>query len=332
MGGNLFHTLTQKLTRKEFERVKVDFTYFLNQLSNYHIIQPYRFKDTFGDIDIITSHHLDKVQELVFQEFGENILCSLRENTFSFLYENKYQVDIITTRPELFESTVNYYKYGDLGMLLGLMAHGLNLKYGTKGLLYTVKHQHYREDIFLTSEIDKILSLLGFHSPEIEQFKYVGFDTQEDIFKWIYKSKLFHPSFFEISNKNQKVRTRAKKRKMFNLFIQQISGLDYEPLNFIELKQSYLIELFHAFPFLEPQIKYLENKFLQHKKYTEKFNGNVVMKLIPIVGKELGNFMHQFKTYYIEQGYKFKEFVINIEPQVLSNLIIDFYSKHYLNS
>jgi hypothetical protein len=156
------------------------------------IVKSYRHKEDFGDIVPIFAHFRPKK-------------CAVNGNVMSIAYDS-IQIDFIRTPKEYIQTTLDYFAYNDLGNLLGKIARALGFKYGNKGLIYQYKDENKNviEDIQVTANLEDILAVFGLDSERYKQ----GFDTMEDIFKFVASSEFFHPE----------------------LYVPGVSGMDGEPV------------------------------------------------------------------------------------------------------
>ncbi|KAJ7600533.1 hypothetical protein C8J56DRAFT_1073703 [Mycena floridula] len=123
-----------------------------------------------------------------------------------------YQVDVhvCSDKAEL-DNVVLFNSYGDLGMMLGLLAANAGLKLGSKGLKYP--NRPY-EPIFLSQSFDGIFDFFGLSMTK----RRAGFQSKLEIFKWVGSSRLFDPLSFKSSGEGI---TKVKAdRRMYAEFVQ----------------------------------------------------------------------------------------------------------------
>lgn len=195
-------------------------------------VKSYRSKPSHGDLDLVYSVKPEYANEtnVHFTHFVDSHIKSLQEQNLeyknngpvlSFPYDlghNTYlQIDLIRTQPETFELAQCYFNYNDLSNLLGRMTKKLGFKLGHNGLFYIERmDDHIISDIcFSTNYYDALRYL------ELDVTKYKqGFDTLEEIFDYVASSPYFNPEIFLLHNRNHISRTRDKKRKTYQAFLE----------------------------------------------------------------------------------------------------------------
>ncbi|KAI0078251.1 hypothetical protein K474DRAFT_1641867 [Panus rudis PR-1116 ss-1] len=116
-----------------------------------------------------------------FEEMGE-------EDSNAYI-----QVDVRVCEDEAEWDRVYFFSsYGDLGMILGLVARGVGLSYGSSGLrLANPVPIHPPNMVFyLTTSVPDILKFFGWSLDGWER----GFTTQMECFEWVASSPYFDPS------------------------------------------------------------------------------------------------------------------------------------------
>lgn len=233
-------------------------------------------------------------------------------------FETEYfQLDLISTEKKYFDSTYHYYCFNDLGNLLGRTAYALGLRFGQDGLYYRFPyenkfHEYLGKDarLNITNDYFKALELLGFGKIDKETF-YSQFKEKEDVFNFIMNGKNFTPYAFLNTFKNSKAKMRDSKRKVLNDFVANLvnSNLitEYEAYDATEEELPFkredglktLRRFTKEFDF-KPEESYLSqlkklsiklHKKILHKKYNEKMNGEMILKMLnefyPIQYEEL---------------------------------------------
>ncbi|ESK95012.1 hypothetical protein Moror_14017 [Moniliophthora roreri MCA 2997] len=101
-----------------------------------------------------------------------------------------YQVDVhVCNDKEELERIFFFHSYGDLGMILGLLAQNVGLALGTNGLKYP--HPPH-PTIVLSTSYDEIADFFGLDMGRW----HAGFKTHPEIFDWVASSRFFDPSYF----------------------------------------------------------------------------------------------------------------------------------------
>jgi hypothetical protein len=303
MGGNVFTTPDFKSRRvelKEFLRIKEDMINIFNDSGIFLRFGEYvRDKTSFGDLDIIvpnddTEACLELLKRYQYQH-------SRNSNVISFLYHD-FQIDLITVNHMTLNYSVDYYSWNDIHNLIGKLAKKVGFKHGQNGLEYVIRDHTLNSDnrimdtIFLSSDPDVILNILGL---SVQRYKD-GFDTVTDMFEYVSTSPYFSPKFYELTELAAKDRTRDKKRINFQLFLKwcEENTFDLESKIIVQKEDRYLLP-YQWFPWLEDEVKKVYAAKAKHDLIKSKFNGSIVMSLIPeLSGKELGKFIQAFKDQY----------------------------------
>jgi hypothetical protein len=181
---------------------------------------------------------------------------------------------------------------------IGRIARSLNFKFGHDGLWYT-EHldDHYKLDVFVSRDIEKILTFLGY---DYERWSK-GFDTIEDILAYGASSIYFNALYFSLDEQNNVDRVRNKKRKMYQAMLQYIEDNKLPYKSKLNEDQKW----FHA---VRAEIHF-NNDFLtevndhrlaygRHCLFKQLFNGDIVKAITGLEGKELGKVMQATKAAY----------------------------------
>jgi len=333
MGGNIFEG-TRRVSKEEFDTLSMEVVDYVrtNLLVScpedyVHITKSYRSKQSFGDIDvIINSNYLipnyTKVLEEHHPEYVKN------GDAVSFIYKG-VQTDLILISDRYFKSACNYFSYNDLGNFIGVMSKKLGFKYGHKGATLIVRDE--KGEVFLelplTTDIDVILEMLDLD----KEVYHRGFDTLEEIFTFVSKSKYFNPDLYRLDNRNHASRIRDVKRQTYKDFLNWMEGKEFPNAYNYPTKTSlggYMIrEPFYSevilknFPFVFGEIlnKIAENNI--QKEYKSKINGDIIMKITGLSGKELGLFIQKLKTNSVFSSMPIME-VIDMDDELIKELIL----------
>lgn len=320
MGGNALKHLgveTKRLEKQEYTRIVQDISDVL--ASNgfiFHVVQAYRNKETFGDLDTVICHEDTSIFSKFINEVFKPTAIYRNSNTFSFDYQN-FQVDFIIHGREVFNAAVDYYDFSPCGNAVGKLAHQFGLSYGHEGLVYVIREEHVGADSTENSHVLKEV-VLSTDSEEIHTFFDLnhhvwldGFDKEEEIFAWVANSKYFNPNLFSLEAMNHRARVRDKKRADYNRLMKWIDDNkdylpDYQPLS---SKSSYLPWIVAHFPKLKDEMDQCREEYVENQIIKSKFNGHLVSAWTHIDdGQKLG---------YIIKG--FKESVENLRSFLLQN-------------
>jgi hypothetical protein len=271
------------------------------------IIQSYTDKQDFGDIDILVPNTLKSQGTSILQwlnfSFGtpEGIPYFHNNDLLSVGYplkEGCFQVDLIFMSLDHFEFASSYFDFNDLGNLIGRIAHKMGLKFGHEGLLLPIrKGDHYIRELVLTKDFDEAIEFLGFDVSRYHQ----GFETLEDIFKYVTSSTYFNRDLYPLEHCNHKQRIRDRKRKTYMEFIR---WLDNSPqikskIEFPQDKTAWLPLIFSKYPLVKEQYYNTLERVKKKEEASLKFNGQLVMEWTGLSDKELGRIMRSFKAQFL---------------------------------
>jgi len=191
-----------------------------------------------------------------------------------------------------------------LGNLIGRIAHKQGFKYGHNGLWYVLRDpedsSRVIKEIRVTLDIVDSMQFMGY---EPEQYMYYwdfGFNSMEDIFTFVSRNMLFNKDIYLLQSRNHHARVRDKKRKTYMAFLKWCEGRDFEwnynwEIDKDKKRAQFLEYAFLQFPEFKKEYDEALNKHQRSKVAKSKFNGNLVTQLTGLEGKELGQFIAQFK-------------------------------------
>ena len=321
MGGRaLKNTYTRRYERKEFEQISSELlTSLAKDFKKVGMPLFYHKKETFGDVDIVVSMEGCKhnLKDYITDNFKPNEIFH-NGNCWSFDYK-ELQVDFITVSGEHFDSLLNYLNYNDLGNFIGKIAMGFGCRYGQEGLWL----EHYFKDknlgkIYLSKDTKKIFEFL-----DLSYDKYLeGFDTLEEIFIFISKSKYFNWEKVQLENNNKVNRDRDKKRNTYQEFLKWIDeNVRDDAHNYQSHKDKtlYYDMISDYFPEakLEMHIREKEYEYCKDLFIKSKFNGGEIKRRFGLDGKELGDKINAFKNAVkiIFPKETFEQYVINNDSE-----------------
>ena len=322
MGGNALSVPTRRYEKEEYLNILTDIS---TKLFNLNIISEvpawYFNKETFGDLDIlIKSSTIDgDINKIIQKVFQPNEVYN-NSHVKSFDYK-EFQIDFILVSDENWDTSINYFSYNDLGNFIGRISYQMGFRFGDYGLKLVYRHENGGRKFskILSKDARKIYEFLGF-----DYDKYLeGFNDVEDIFEYVVKSKFFNPRIFDFDQLNHQNKTRNKKRKDYELFLQYIKDNPkgklavMTPVDDLDDDDDRVIKFFlHETYIYGEKDMYVEKaeKFFdieltneinrwkaiveQQKKASAIFNGNVVMEHFNLRGKELGEAMKNFNDYF----------------------------------
>ena len=321
MGGNALKDVeTRRYDADEYYRLRCEVEDKLMELfplCRTAVLRAYKNKPTFGDMDILIDSKFlpDHYIEMIDDDFSPRQIFK-NGNCLSFEYK-QFQIDLIITTPDEFNTSRQYYSFNDLGNLLGRVAHSMGLKLGHDGLSFNwrIDTYQFRNKVLLT-EFKDILLVLGYSWSRYSD----GFDDLTDIFEFVVSSPFFNKEIFMLENRNHTSRVRDTKRKTYTQFLEWLETKEDLPAYPKKADKSewlpYLFEKINGFQKLYDGVMVEWNNAVLYKI---KFNGNIVREITGLDGKELGEFMKYTKMYH-PCLYDI-DFVLTADEQTINNII-----------
>ena len=287
-----------------------------------------RQKETHGDLDILigvdenysnpprTYHDLRWVdptslsdKELTTYEYFKQLSGGydphVNSNVISFPYMG-FQVDVTFFPKKDFKSALNYNSWGDLSNLKGRVFHKKGLHLSHIGLSFWIRqgmfdnnitwsdNDHIYEKVVLTRDMKTICELGGF---DYAKWK-AGFDTNEDVYKFVAESRFFKKELFAFENLNSINRIRNAKRTMYKGFVDWLDATnpdEYHKAEFLD-KSTYALIYQEKFPHLRDAISKYYFEYNVSKCLKSKLNGRIVMDVLGIEdGRTVGQIMSAIK-------------------------------------
>lgn len=288
MGGNAIKALGFQPVRLSTEALEILREKVQSELAElgFPHSAPIRYlpnKESHGDLDLLVDSVGRSVPKLS-AEVGRTRNGHVTSIAYVINDQDVFQVDLINKARDMFEAALNYFNYGDIGMMLGQVAAGNRLLLGDKGL-YFKRTINRKDNIFLTRDWEEILPLLGYSYEIFSQ----GFKTQEEIYEFVTSSPFFSPNFLEIGNLKHHRRVRQRKRPTFMKMLEWLKGREFS-------REKLSLEAIHStFPFLQEKIEEAEEREREAARKRSLLNGYYVMSVLPLQGKPLGDFMSFLK-------------------------------------
>jgi hypothetical protein len=333
MGGNaLTNTKTRRYQADEFRRVEAFVVETLrNRFPDRRVraLDSYRSKADFGDLDVmfessnLTVNLVDVVNEL----FSPNQVVKNGPVT-SFNVE-ELQVDLVCQSSANFETAFNYYRYSDLGNLMGRVAHKLGFKLGHEGLVLVLRDGNYQfAELLVSKDWAQCLRFLGYSPYRFFQ----GFDTLEEVFEYATSTPFFNKAVYEYDNRNHTARVRDAKRAAYRGFLEYLEARNDLPAYQYEstselggrvVKEEFLARAYEFFPDLQFDYEMALAMEVDRKEAKRKFNGDLVSELTGLKDKDLGFFM---KT--LRQTGKFETCsLLNMTDEQVKELVQEEFAK-----
>lgn len=331
MGGNVFkhtHDVVRLSADSYFETVRQVKTLLDGSSSGlvYHDVQAMYEKADFGDMDLVVNTN-DPAQIQLHSEYLSNLGYPLSRNgdVLSFLYNN-FQIDLLFIPTESFDYACNYFAWNDLGNIVGRLSKKLGFKHGHSGLWYVQRdYDVVVKEYLLSSDYLTILEILGL---DVEHFKR-GFNNSLEMFEWAGKSPYFDPEIFKFENLNHINRVRDRKRKVYNELVKWSTevwkpdpNVQYLTPPAKEDRREFVLNLY---PEIRQPILELELELSLKRAAAQRFNGKVVMELVPeLSGKSLGAFL----TYFKESKPQFLAYALNASEEDIKQDILKAYQDY----
>ncbi|KAK0504045.1 hypothetical protein EDD18DRAFT_1457129 [Armillaria luteobubalina] len=187
MGGSAFTTIGPfpRLSRALYTALKARHTASLGTVYTQSQKTAYRRTDTVKEL-------LGAVHVLPMPgPRTSNYAIPIPEDEFNTqMHVGWYQVDVHVCRSlEDFARVKFFHSYGDMGMILGLVARHSGLHLGIHGLKYP---HPPNPGIMLSTDFNAIADFIGCDMKRYDQ----GFTTKHALFEWIAKSRFFVPRMF----------------------------------------------------------------------------------------------------------------------------------------
>lgn len=325
MGGKAlsqFGIQTIRCSTSEHEAIAKELVPRIKSTLNVEIktVKYYHTKESHGDLDLLIKNtgNLPNIKEYIKKEFGTDKI-NANGGVYSFAYKN-YQIDLILVKEEDFETTPTYYNYDPSGNLMGKLAKMFHLKYGIDGLVFPFRgfSGTVSKNIVITKDNRTIFEFLGLNYDRYLE----GFETVEDVFEFIIASKYFNVEKFQFENLGHVDRKRNLKRSTYNGFLEYVKTMKPES-KFERMSLEESIDFINeSFPEvgLKRQFVEFEEYNRKLKENAEKFNGKIVMELTGLSGKELGDFIKNFKASF----ENFVEFVNESSKEEIIERINEF--------
>ncbi len=312
MGGKaLKNTFTRRYEKAEFFKLAEELVPKIRSIfvTEAEVIQAYKAKDTFGDMDILVlsepgNPHLSDIRGLILEHFGTEISpieIHHNGNCWSFAHQ-ELQIDLILTPRENWIPSQVFFSFNDLGKFMGKIYHKFGLKYGYDGLKMPYNFEGKKVGtIQISKDMEKIFEFIGCPWKKFQD----GFENLEEIFQYVINSSYFDYTAFQMENLNSINKNRNKRRKVYTEFLQYLKDHNITKTNdWAEDKSTYWKEINTYFPEanLLENIKKLEKKENLRQELATKFNGNLVMEKFPklqgpALGKAIGLFQNKFANF-----------------------------------
>lgn len=291
------------------------------------VIPAYRRKESFGDMDVLLASDAWTEDDFAALQAAFHAVEMVRNGTVVSLGlalarfgagEGFFQLDVILTPAAGLRAACNYFAWNDCGNLLGRIAHGMGLKLGHKGLSYPFRDgSHLFDDIHVTDDWEVILPALGYdHSTWA-----AGFDTLEDLFRFVSSGTFFRREIFLLENRNHQSRTRDRKRMTYMAFLDWIEDLPGDAAD-PRPHAAWLPYLFDHLPGFAEKYRSTEARHARHQAAKARFNGARVQALTGLRDKALGALMKRINARFPSR-VALEDWVLSSDQAAIDVLVMD---------
>jgi hypothetical protein len=326
MGGNLLKT--KRISKNRYLEIKTKVIDYLEPTfgkDNFFIPRSLKDKESFGDLDVMLKSTAclpswDITKESILADFKPKDYKSLPAG-LSILYED-FSVDFFCLSYKKFTHAYYFLSDNCLGNMIGKIAKRLNLKFGDNGLSYVFRREHssYKRDFIISDDFEQICNFLGL---DFERWKE-GF-TYEEMFEWVIASPYFSANVYLEPTGDLKKRISQDRPaivKFANYLKENNITSDFKSL----LSENQVLEKIDVF-FGTSVTKEIEEEKIREATVSsiqEKFNGHLLIDLLGINGKELGNFISDFKKQF-KSPDDFEKFILTETQEIVNKKIIEYH-------
>jgi len=305
MGGHALSVEAVRLSKADFEQVSGHCVARLRACFpglRVAVIPAYREKADFGDCDILISSAgydpqaaADALAAVEVVRNGPVTSLGVVVGDGGGQADRKvFQVDLITIDDASFDFALGYFSFNDLGNLIGRTAHRAGLSHRHDGLWFYVREGDYKfREICLTRHYGEALRFLGYEPATFT----AGFETLEDIFRYVAGSAFFDRDIFLLENRNAQARIRDRKRKTYMEFLRYCADRPALPAYaYPEDKHAWLPRIAEHFPHFQGAYQQALRDIEKQRAAKARFNGEWVSQLTGLEGKALGMLMKHFRA------------------------------------
>jgi hypothetical protein len=144
------------------------------------------------------------------------------------------------------------------------------------------------------------LAFLGFDPARWQ----LGFDTQEDVFRFIAEGDYFDPAIYALENRTARDRVRDRKRVMYGAFLAWCA--EHAQRRFTEWpaeKREWLEAVFRDFPTAMDAYARAEEDLARQKAVRAKFDGTRIGQVTGLSGQSLGSLMRAMRAAFMDQEH-----------------------------
>jgi hypothetical protein len=286
MGGK---AIVDLINKPEADRITLEQKYKYLQIFNHtpklRAVREIHEKETFGDIDLLYAGN-EKIDFFVkkFQDTGYQYNGQVKNSTITSLAIGTHQIDVIRVSEAKLEIACHYFNDNDKGNLIGVIYNRLGFIYGHEGLYLRMDF----DKLFLSDDIHEILKFIKYNPSVIDKSVNFGFETYQEMFEMVTSSPYFDSEYYRFENLNNENRTRNKKRKTYQMFVDYLETRPKKSLIFSKEMMRY-----QALSFFGKEKEYI--KLLKEKENNKlnklMINGDIITKITGYEREELGKFI-----------------------------------------
>lgn len=323
MGGNaLKQHQAIRLGKKDYEPLAEQCVARLRELypaGRVEALQSYREKQDFGDLDVLVA--ADGYDPFKAADAIGSVEVVRNGPVTSVGVEAPggiFQVDLIKSPFEEFDYASRYFRWNDLGNLIGRIAHAMGVAHRHDGLFFYFRDgDHLFREILLTRDHDLALIFLGLDPMRFNR----GFDTLEDVFRFVASSCFFNRDIYLLQNRNAKSRVRDSKRPSYMQFLAWCEAHpDLPSFSFPKNKLLWFARFSMYFPGFIAEYEKAKSDLARIHAAREKFNGELVSRITGLTGKPLGEMIRKFRDSF-ESSDAQQDFVLSASQDEIENLI-----------
>lgn len=280
--------------------------------SRIEVIPAYALKPSFGDLDLVvdwgrepeaSAQRAAALQALAPTEVSvDHDVTSV--GVPANLHAAPFQLDLICAPGGYFDFTLSFFSFNDLGNLLARVAHAAGFKLDDRGLRHVVRvpySQHVLAELVVTLDWSQALQFLGYDPQAYAAGAAGGFQSLEDIFRFVLSSPDVHLPSYQPRYMNHAARRRDSKRKTYRAFLAWLDQLDDTRVHGARLGQEerqtrcahYLERALTMFPHFKAAYEETVERARLVRLAKARLNAKVAQKHTGAWGKELENIMQR---------------------------------------
>lgn len=330
MGGNAIKS-SIRLTADNYAKVVSDVKKALNGIP-FEVIPAYFQKPDFGDMDLLFPAEATYTPVILKLLRATEVVKNGTVTSIGFPTDyGVFQIDLIHVPLQFYEFALNYFSWNDCGNLIGRCAHRLGFKFGHLGLRYVLREpnnsSHVLQELLITNSYKDALKFCGYNYEDYLKGVNGGFQTLEDIFKFVMSSPHFNKEIYLLDNRNAISRVRDSKRKTYMSFLKYLENLTTPTVEVDKavLREQHLALALETFK----EFEYSYTKALKDQQdkniFKEKFNGSIVREITGLHSEYLGSFIVAYKKTF-ESEQDFNTFIIESPQEVINSSIEEYYN------